>query len=92
MRCTRLGVRTVWLGVAHGGRTHHVVMSTALAAEDPWDLAKMTGTELALIDTDTTTRRFSRASLEQGLLSALSQGCEERAVFAYPRRREGDMR
>jgi L-arabinose isomerase len=41
------------------GGPHHTVLSTALTSEHLWDLADMTGTELALVGPETTTRRFS---------------------------------
>jgi L-arabinose isomerase len=40
------------------GGPHHTVLSTALDSEHLWDLAEMTGTELALIHSGTTTRGF----------------------------------
>jgi L-arabinose isomerase len=40
------------------GGPHHTVLSTALTSEHLWNLAEMTGTELALIDEQTTVRRF----------------------------------
>jgi L-arabinose isomerase len=42
------------------GGPHHTVLSTALASEHLWDFAEMTRTELALIDADTTVRRFTQ--------------------------------
>ncbi len=42
------------------GGPHHTVLSTALTSEHLWDLAEITGTELALIDAQTTTRRFGQ--------------------------------
>ena len=42
------------------GGPHHTVLSTALDADHLWDLAEMTGTELALIDAGTTVRRFTQ--------------------------------
>ena len=42
------------------GGPHHTVLSTALTSEHLADLAEMTGTELALIDAGTTTRRFAQ--------------------------------
>ncbi|GAA2787770.1 L-arabinose isomerase [Saccharopolyspora taberi] len=41
------------------GGPHHTVLSTALTSEHLADLAEMTGTELALIDAGTSTRRFT---------------------------------
>ncbi len=40
------------------GGPHHTVLSTALNAEDLWDFAEMTRTELVMIDADTHPRRF----------------------------------
>lgn len=42
------------------GGPHHTVLSTALTVEHLEDLAEMTGVELALIDTTTTTRGFAK--------------------------------
>ena len=56
------------------GGPHHTVLSTALTAEHLWDLAEMTGTELALIDTDTTTRRFSQELRWNQAYYRLAQG------------------
>ena len=42
------------------GGPHHTVLSTALTAEHLDDLAEMTGTELVLIDADTTVRSLIR--------------------------------
>ncbi len=42
------------------GGPHHTVLSTQLTAEHLGDLAEMTGTELALIDAGSTTRRFTQ--------------------------------
>jgi L-arabinose isomerase len=42
------------------GGPHHTVLSTALDADHLWDLAEMTGTELALVDASTTVRRFTQ--------------------------------
>ena len=42
------------------GGPHHTVLSTALTAEHLDDLAEMTGTELVLIDADTTVRTLIR--------------------------------
>jgi L-arabinose isomerase len=42
------------------GGPHHTVLSQAIGAEELTDLADMTGTELLLIDADTTTRNFTR--------------------------------
>jgi len=40
------------------GGPHHTVLSTALTSEHLWDFAEITGTELALIDSDTRVRTF----------------------------------
>jgi L-arabinose isomerase len=42
------------------GGPHHTVLSTALSAEHLDDLAEMTGTELVLIDADTTIRGLAK--------------------------------
>jgi L-arabinose isomerase len=42
------------------GGPHHTVLSTALTAEHLWDFADLSRTELALIDADTTVRRFAQ--------------------------------
>jgi L-arabinose isomerase len=42
------------------GGPHHTVLSTALNAEHLWDLADMTHTELAMIDTTTQPRQFQK--------------------------------
>jgi L-arabinose isomerase len=42
------------------GAPHHTVLSQAVGAEELNDLAEMTGTELLLIDADTTMRAFTR--------------------------------
>ncbi len=42
------------------GGPHHTVLSTALTSEHLADLAEMTGTELALIDAGSSTRRFTQ--------------------------------
>ena len=50
------------------GGPHHTVLSTALTAEHLDDLAEMTGTELVLIDADTTIRGLpTGAALEPGV-------------------------
>ncbi|WJK43107.1 L-arabinose isomerase [Solwaraspora sp. WMMA2056] len=41
------------------GGPHHTVLSQAVGVDELHDLAEMTGTELAVIDADTTTRRFA---------------------------------
>jgi L-arabinose isomerase len=42
------------------GAPHHTVLSTALGTEELADLAELAGTELLVIDEDTTPRRFAR--------------------------------
>jgi L-arabinose isomerase len=42
------------------GGPHHTVLSTALTSEHLWDFAELTRTELALIDSGTTARRFTQ--------------------------------
>jgi L-arabinose isomerase len=42
------------------GGPHHTVLSTAVGTEAVADFADMVGTELLLIDTATTTRRFAQ--------------------------------
>ncbi|WP_438309590.1 L-arabinose isomerase [Streptomyces sp. HUAS TT3] len=42
------------------GAPHHTVLTTALGGEELEDLAEMLRTELAVIDEDTTVRRFTR--------------------------------
>ena len=39
---------------------HHTVLSTAVGTEELHDLADMTGTELLVIDADTTVRQFAK--------------------------------
>jgi len=41
------------------GGPHHTVLSRAIGVEELYDLAEMTGTELAVIDAATKTRRFA---------------------------------
>ena len=41
------------------GGPHHTVLSQAVGIEELYDLADMTGVELAVIDADTTPRRFA---------------------------------
>ena len=78
------------------GGPHHTVLSTALTAEDLDDLAEMTGTELVLIDADTTVRELAqRAALEPGVLPAgagvLMTGSEPaRGRGTDPARHEGE--
>jgi L-arabinose isomerase len=42
------------------GGPHHTVLSSAVGAEELTDLADMLGTELLLIDADTTVRQFAK--------------------------------
>jgi L-arabinose isomerase len=56
------------------GGPHHTVLSTALTSEHLWDLAEMSGTELALIDADTTTRRFTQELRWNQAYYRLAQG------------------
>jgi L-arabinose isomerase len=42
------------------GGPHHTVLSTALTSEHLWDLADLLRTELAVIDGQTSTRRFTQ--------------------------------
>jgi L-arabinose isomerase len=56
------------------GGPHHTVLSTALTSEHLWDLAEMSGTELALIDATTTTRRFTQELRWNQAYYRLAQG------------------
>jgi L-arabinose isomerase len=56
------------------GGPHHTVLSTALTSEHLWDLAEMSGTELALIDAGTTTRRFTQELRWNQAYYRLAQG------------------
>jgi L-arabinose isomerase len=56
------------------GGPHHTVLSTALSSEHLADLAEMTGTELALIDADSTTRRFTQELRWSQAYHRLAQG------------------
>jgi L-arabinose isomerase len=58
VRCGNRTHRSAECWLAAGG-PHHTVLSTALAADTLTTFAAMTRTELALIDTATTTRAFS---------------------------------
>jgi L-arabinose isomerase len=42
------------------GGPHHTVLSFAVGTEELQDLAEMTGTELLVIDADTTVRQFAK--------------------------------
>ena len=56
------------------GGPHHTVLSTALTSEHLWDLSEMTGTELVLIDDDTTVRRFTQELRWNQAYYRLAQG------------------
>jgi L-arabinose isomerase len=56
------------------GGPHHTVLSRALTSEHLADLAEMTGTELALIDASTTTRRFTHELRWSQAYHRLAQG------------------
>ncbi|MEZ0064560.1 L-arabinose isomerase [Streptacidiphilus sp. MAP12-20] len=56
------------------GGPHHTVLSTAVGAEELHDFAEMTGTELALIDAATTTRRFTQELRWNQAYHRLAQG------------------
>ncbi len=56
------------------GGPHHTVLSTSLSSEHLADLAEMTGTELALIDAQSSTRRFTQELRWSQAYFRLSQG------------------
>ncbi len=56
------------------GGPHHTVLSTALGAEHLDDLAEMTGTELVLVDADTTVRGLARELRWSAAYHRLAQG------------------
>jgi L-arabinose isomerase len=56
------------------GGPHHTVLSTALTSEHLGDLADMTGTELVLIDGDTTVRRLRQELRWNQAYHRLAQG------------------
>ena len=56
------------------GGPHHTVLSTALSSEHLADLAEMTGTELALIDAQSSTRRFTQELRWSQAYHRLAQG------------------
>ncbi len=56
------------------GGPHHTVLSTALTSEHLADLAEMTGTELALIDARSSTRRFTQELRWSQAYHRLAQG------------------
>ena len=56
------------------GGPHHTVLSSALTAEHLWDFADLTRTELALIDEDTSVRRFTQELRWNQAYYRLAQG------------------
>lgn len=56
------------------GGPHHTVLSTALTAEHVEDLAEMTGTELVLVDADTTIRGLAKELKWNAAYHRLAQG------------------
>jgi L-arabinose isomerase len=56
------------------GGPHHTVLSAALTSEHLVDLAEMTGTELALIDGESSTRRFTQELRWTQAYHRLAQG------------------
>lgn len=62
---------TAWL---EAGAAHHTVMSTALGIEAFEDYARMAGTELLVIDQDTTARGFARELQWNAAYYRLAQG------------------
>jgi L-arabinose isomerase len=56
------------------GAPHHTVLSQAIGAEELNDLAEMTGTELLLIDADTTVRAFTREVRQNQAYYHLARG------------------
>ncbi|MFC5906368.1 L-arabinose isomerase [Streptacidiphilus monticola] len=56
------------------GGPHHTVLSTAVGSAELYDFAEMTGTELALIDADTTVRRFTQELRWNQAYYRLAQG------------------
>lgn len=56
------------------GGPHHTVLSTALSSEHLEDLAEMTGTELVLIDADTTVRGLAKELRWNAAYHRLAQG------------------
>ena len=56
------------------GGPHHTVLSSALTAEHLWDFAELTRIELALIDADTTVRRFTQELRWNQAYYRLAQG------------------
>ncbi|MDQ0028725.1 L-arabinose isomerase [Arthrobacter bambusae] len=62
---------TAWL---EAGAAHHTVMSTAIGIEAFEDYARIAGTELLIIDQDTTTRGFTRELHWNAAYYRLAQG------------------
>jgi L-arabinose isomerase len=62
---------TAWL---EAGAAHHTVMSTALGIEAFEDYARIAGTELLVIDDDTTVRGFARELQWNAAYHRLTQG------------------
>ncbi|MEU9044822.1 MULTISPECIES: L-arabinose isomerase [unclassified Kitasatospora] len=56
------------------GAPHHTVLSSAIGAEELTDLAEMVGTELLLIDADTTMRQFTKEIRWNQAYHRLAQG------------------
>ncbi len=56
------------------GAPHHTVLSSAIGAEELTDLADMVGTELLLIDADTTIRQFTKEIRWNQAYHRLAQG------------------
>jgi len=56
------------------GAPHHTVLSQAIGAEELNDLAEMTGTELLLIDAETTMRAFTREVRQNRAYYHLARG------------------
>jgi L-arabinose isomerase len=56
------------------GGPHHTVLSTALTSEHLDDLAEITGTELVLVDADTTMRRLRQELRWNAAYHRLAQG------------------
>ncbi|GAA4363206.1 L-arabinose isomerase [Nocardioides caricicola] len=67
-------LRTSTEGWLMAGGPHHTVLSTALTAEHLEDLAEMTGTELVLIDADTTVRGLAKELRWNAAYHRLAQG------------------
>lgn len=67
-------LRTSTEGWLMAGGPHHTVLSTALTAEHVEDLAEMTGTELVLVDADTTIRGLAKELKWNAAYHRLAQG------------------